>query len=309
MQIPHSIIGHAPAAVARLHAETAGGAMTPIHRILVPADFSGNSLIATGQAGALARQCDAQVTLLYGDEFQVMSPFTTEAHRAAHVAARGQELMEFGKEELRDVAVKRVVCCGDPAKVIVARAQEEQSDLIVMPARGSGVFRRFLLGSVTAKVLHDADCPVWTGAHLAEPHPGHTEVRNVLCAVDFGAQTNKAIHWAAEVARAFGAKLTLVHAVLEMPPNLPDRFAFQWHEESNSGASDRLHEMLVDCDVTAKALVVSDGDVPKALAAAVRRTGADLLVIGRNAVEGGAGRPGSQTYPIVCGSPCAVVSV
>ncbi len=283
--------------------------MALIDKILVPTDFSGNSLIATGQAGALARHFHAEVTLLHVDEFPVMRPFTTEAHRAQHMTARRQELMEFGKEELQEVAVKRMVCCGDPAKVIVARAQEEQSDLIVIPARGSGVFRRFLLGSVTAKVLHDAACPVWTGAHLAEPHPGHTEVRNVLCAVDFGAQTNTAIHWAAEVARALGAKLTVVHAVLEMPPNLPGRFAVQWHEESNSGASERLHEMLVDCDVTAEVLVVSDGDVPKALAAAVRRTGADLLVIGRSAAERGAGRPGSQTYPIVCGSPCAVVSV
>ncbi len=40
-----------------------------------------------------------------------------------------------------------------------------------MPTHGYGPFRRFILGSVTAKVLHDADCPVWTGVHLEEAPP------------------------------------------------------------------------------------------------------------------------------------------
>ena len=71
--------------------------MALIDKILVPTDFSGNSLIATGQAGALARHFHAEVTLLHVDEFPVMRPFTTEAHRAQHMTARRQELMEFGK--------------------------------------------------------------------------------------------------------------------------------------------------------------------------------------------------------------------
>ena len=39
---------------------------------------------------------------------------------------------------------------------------------MIMPTHGYGVFRRFLLGSVTSKVLHDLGCPVLTGAHLTE---------------------------------------------------------------------------------------------------------------------------------------------
>jgi len=283
--------------------------MVPLDRILVPTDFSSNSLTAVAQAGALARHFHAQVTLLHVDEFVVMHPFNSEANRAEHMTGRRKELMEFGKAELAEVAVKRMVCSGDPAKVIVTRARDEQSDLIMMPARGNGEFRRFLLGSVTAKVLHDAECPVWTGAHLAEPSAHHrSEIRNVLCAVDFGPQTSKTLYWAADLSRALGAKLTVVHAVLETPPNLPDRYAFQWHEEARCGASERVHEMLLDCGVTANVLVVSDGDVPKSLAAAARQANADVLVIGR-AVEGSAGRPGSQTFPIVCAAPCDVVSI
>ncbi len=283
--------------------------------MLVPTDFSTSSLTAAGQAGELARCLRSQVTLLYVDELLPLAGTlglriaSNEALRAAHLTARRKQLADFGAAELKDVTVKRMVCSGDPAKVIVERAREEQPDLILMPARGGGVFRKFLLGSVTAKVLHDAECPVWTGAHIAEPENPKGEIGTILCAVDFGPQTSKTIEWAAGLASALDAKLAVVHAVLEMPPNLPDRYAFQWHEESHCGAYERLRELLLDRGVTAEALVVSDGDVPKSLAAAVKREGADLLVIGRSCAEGPAGRPGSQTFPIVCGAECPVVSV
>ncbi len=35
-------------------------------------------------------------------------------------------------------------------------------DLIMMPTHGGRHFRSLLIGSVTAKVLHDVRCPVWT---------------------------------------------------------------------------------------------------------------------------------------------------
>jgi len=289
--------------------------MFRIEKILVPTDFSGNSLIALEQAGDLARRFQAQITLLHVDEFPGAHFFAKEGAadrtaRAAHLSERRKQLNAFGTAELEGLAVKRMVCCGDPAKVIVMRAKEEQSDLILMPARGGGVFRRFLLGSVTAKVLHDAECPVWTGVHREEPpDSGHAEIRHVLCAVDFGPQSNHTVRWAAGFSSEVGATLTVVHAVLETPPNLPDRYAFQWHEESHCGASERLHELLLDCGAKASVLVVSDGDVPKSLATAVKQTRADLLVIGRSEPGSAAGRPGSQTFPIVCRAPCPVVSL
>lgn len=282
--------------------------MTPLDQILVPTDFSASSLAAAAEAGMLARHFHAQVTLLHVDEFPVIHPFTTEAHRAEHMTSRRNELMEFASAELDGVGVKRVVCCGDPAKVICSRAYEEQADLVLMPARGGGVFRRFLLGSVTAKVLHDAACPVWTGAHVEETSPETPSgIHRVMCAVDFGPQTAKTIRWAADFSRALGAKLTVAHAVLDMPPNLPERFAFQWHEESRAGTSQRLHELLIDCEIAAEVLVVADGDVPRSLAAAAHKIGADLLVIGRSAEDRAEGRLGSQGYSIVCSAPCAVV--
>src|SRR5262249_50182025 len=87
--------------------------------------------------------------------------------------------------ELRHLPVERIAEIGDPADVITGYAHREGVDLIMMPTHGYGPFRSLLLGSVTSKVLHDAQCPVWTAAHVEKaPAKDHLACRNVLCAVD-----------------------------------------------------------------------------------------------------------------------------
>ena len=111
---------------------------------------------------------------------------------------------------------KRIVVKGDPAREILRIARDENIDLIVMPTHGYGAFEKFMLGSVTAKVLHQSTCPVWTGAHVKDVPTGQFAIRNVLCAVDFGPLSSKAITWAQEAATEFGAKLTLAHVTPSM---------------------------------------------------------------------------------------------
>ncbi len=292
--------------------------MFHLERILVPVDFSDNSLIAVRDAGSLARVFHSEVTLLHINEFLVFHPLSgplgygissTEAQRTEHVNWRRKQLDGFATAELQDVAVKKIVCSGDPAKLIAEFARNQSSDLIVMPTRGYGPFRRFLLGSVTAKILHDVDCPVWTGAHLEKAPASPFDIHHVMCAVNFGPRSCHAIRWAADFASQLGAKLTVIHAVLESPSGLPDRYTFQWHEESQWGAKERLRGLLLDTGVAGEALVVSDGDIAHSVAEAAREKEAGLLVIGRSCAGSARSRLGSHTYPIICGSTCPVVSI
>ncbi len=293
--------------------------MLDLKKILVPIDFSDSSLTAASHAGALARHFRSEVTLLYVNELLINHPLngplglritSAEAERAEHLRRRQKQLDEFGLSELTGVFVKRILCCGDPAKLIVERSHQEQSDLILMPTHGHGSFRRFLLGSVTAKVLHDADCPVWTGTHLSEqPALNPAEVRHVMCAVDAQPASAKAIRWAAEFASEFGAKLTAVHVVLDTPPTLPDRFMFVWHDQARLGAEEHLRGLLLDSGIQADVLVVSDGHIPRSLSVAAKEKGAELMVIGRSCGGEITRRLGSHAFAIICNSPCPVVSV
>ncbi len=53
--------------------------------------------------------------------------------------------------------VELVAQTSDPASAIVAYAKARDADLIMMPTHGYGGFRGLLIGSTTAKILHDTN--------------------------------------------------------------------------------------------------------------------------------------------------------
>jgi hypothetical protein len=81
------------------------------------------------------------------------------------------------------LAFNRVIKEGDPAQVIVDYARQHNVDLITILLTVMDV-SAFLTGSVTAKVLHDARCPVWTSARVEGSKPRVIkQYRKLRCAV------------------------------------------------------------------------------------------------------------------------------
>ena len=190
-----------------------------VRRILVPIVFADLSLYILPQAAWLARRLQAEIILLHvveplnypagifeaGDKISAQDLTSRVVHRAQC------DLDQTLLPELDGVAVTRLLLHGEPAVEIANTAFNENVDLIMLATRGFGAFHRFLVGSVTAKVLHESDCPVWTGAHLEDPAVGEFAVRNVLCSVDLSHHSYRTAALAAQLASSIGAALTLVH--------------------------------------------------------------------------------------------------
>ncbi|HXP81902.1 MAG TPA: universal stress protein, partial [Verrucomicrobiae bacterium] len=178
--------------------------------------------------------------------------------------------------------------------------------LIAMPTHGYGAFRRFLLGSVTAKVLHDSDCPVWTSAHLEEEPPREFSIRNILCAVDLSPHSAKTVQWAAQMAADFGARLTLAHITAGMEIFGPGPYQVDpsWTEALVSSANRQLANLQQEVGTKAE-VFISSGDVPKLLSHAAEQTSADVLIIGRPL----SGRLRATGYGIIRESYVPVLSV
>jgi nucleotide-binding universal stress UspA family protein len=210
------------------------------------------------------------------------------------------------RPELEGIPIRRRVIPGDPASVIVHTAQEEQSDLILMPSHGS-TFARFLLGSVTGKVLHGSECPVWTDAHAQLPLNPAFEVRGVVCAVDFEPDHDRTIRWAADLAAEFQARLTLCHvtAGVELWGPGGRHVDPQFREMLVGPARERLTQLRDRLNVEAD-LFVGSGELPKVLSQAVVEVGADLLVVGCRPYGGHLRTHG---YSILCAVPVPVVSM
>ncbi len=190
---------------------------------------------------------------------------------------------------------------GDPATEIVRFAHNERFSLILLPTRGLGVFRRLLLGSVTAKVLHDADCPVWTGLHPETvTDDGVVSVRRVACAVDLGPQTNSALNWAWSFAQHWKAPLHVIHV-------LPPADDTGWHGRLSSMAHQELTAKQTELGIDAR-IHLEFGSPASTATEAAKRLGADLLVIGRGHAGSGP-RLGGTAYAMVRDAPCPVVSV
>lgn len=286
--------------------------MKALSKILLPVDFSERSLGAARYAKTLADHFHSELTLLHiltppHYEFgalEIGGSMLTELYtnRAAQVE---KELETFLADELRDTEAKWVVIEGDPARQIVEYAHAENTGLIVMPTHGYGPFRQFILGSITAKVLHDADCPVWTGVHLEEaPLAELKPFQEIVCAIDLGPQSCKTLEWATAMQKEFGARLTVVHAMTVLTSGGEDGRA----RDMEFAVRDDLARLQQRFGTQAE-LIMQAGDPPKLVCEIAERIQAGLLVIGRGSAAGVFGRLRTNSYAIIRQSPCPVVSV
>ena len=290
--------------------------MRTLARILLPIDFSERSAGAARYAKSLARHFGSELVLAHvltppHYEFgalEIGGSMLSELYmnRSAQVT---RELEGFLAEELAGVNTRRLVLEGDPARQIVEFAHDNAVDLVIMPTHGYGPFRRFILGSNTAKVLHDADCPVWTGIHMEDSaaSPADLPFSSVLCAVDLGPQSARSIEWAAWMAKAFGATLTVIHAT-QGDADLADDSEVAWRVDVREAAEEELLRLQQETRVEAD-LLIEAGDPAKVICSAARRVKADVLVIGRGSAAGVFGRLRTNAYAIIRESPCPVVSV
>lgn len=293
------------------------GWKTRMHKILFPVDFSNTTPALVHQAAFLARHFHSEIILLH-----VVTPLTYPAgilesgHELtvrdlhAEIVKRAQtDLDQWLRPELDGIAVTRLLLRGDPAREIAQTARHEKVDLIVMPTHGHGAFYRFLLGSVTAKVLHDSECPVWIGAHLEEELPRKFAIHNVLCAVDLSPHSRNTVSRAAQMAAEFGARLTLVHitAGVEIYGPGGSHVLPEWKEALVGYATKEIAKLQQEVGTKAE-VIIDSGDVRKLLNHAAEQSKSDLLVIGRMPSGGHLGANGDG-YAIFRDSHIPVLSV
>ncbi len=288
--------------------------MKPVNRIVFPVDFSERCRGAAHFVAAMAGRFETSLTLLHVVEpahYVYGSPefggSALDNFQIRRLADSRIDLDNFLEKELRPFNPARVLVEGDAAHRIVEYAGENGADLIMMPTHGFGPFRRFLLGSVTAKILHDSHCPVWTGVHMEEAPPLEAiRCRAVVCAVDLGPHSDAPVLWAAKLAEEYLAPLTLVHAT----PVVEGRPAMYLDAELREGLEFEARRLLTGIrdrlGVTAD-ICVHGGEPADVVRSAAEKHGADIVVIGRGTA--GIGRLRAHGYSIIRHSPCPVVSV
>jgi len=287
--------------------------MITFRRILFPVDFSARSAAVVPSVQAMVKRFGSELTVLHVVDLPPAGIAPPEAAAwatligADRLRQQGEIALErFIDREFPGIPVKAESSEGDPATMIVDYARENAVDLIMLPTSGLGAFRRLLLGSVTAKVLHDTAVPVWTGVHAEEiaAHPPG-EWKRMVCALEDDARDLPVLQWAAEFASEQKLELRLVHAV-RGPEECEDNPSFR--EFLFNIAQEHIDRLQAQAG-TKLEVCLQIGDPGAVVHRAAFGHSADLVVIGRGVMQKPFGRLRSGAYQIIRETPCPVISV
>jgi nucleotide-binding universal stress UspA family protein len=187
-------------------------------RILCPTDFSQFSERALERAIALADPRTSVISVLH-----VVPPLVPPASLPFPMAptldvnARQAALDALGRfaEPARAAGIETAleVREGSIAGHVVKLAETLPADVVVMGTHGLSGFERFLLGSVTEKVLRRAPCPVLTVPRAVGETGDPARLETILCPLDFADPSARALRIAVGLARESGAHLLLLHVI------------------------------------------------------------------------------------------------
>ena len=205
--------------------------MRKLSRILCPIDFSEFSMRAYRYALSVAWHYSALLSVQH-----VVEPWR---YPFADFST-SPELFDRFYDTLREKSVERmqqlvktcshdevqtecIVPVGMASDCILAYAQAQETDLVVMGTHGRRGFDRLMLGSVTERVIRKASCPVLTvndpshGFIGSEKQPGPIHLSRILFCTDFSENSQRAVDHATSLAAEYEAELTLLHVLEDSP--------------------------------------------------------------------------------------------
>ncbi|NDL66855.1 universal stress protein [Anaerotalea alkaliphila] len=136
-------------------------------KIIVPIDGSKHANLAIEKAKEFAQSFDCKIVLLNSYDVHNLYMDLQVANRIKSIDLdKPQEdskaLLETAKQSLKDFGerVEMVSVEGDPANEIIKYVEGSDADMVIMGSHGLKGVQRFLIGSVTNKVLHHIEKPI-----------------------------------------------------------------------------------------------------------------------------------------------------
>ncbi len=268
-----------------------------IQTILVPLDFSEESLRALDYAGPLAKHFGAAIHLVYVYEGE--HQFSSIASAIALISGQwmASKLQTEGQHRVPGAidAKNCHVRSGRPFQEIAASAKELKADLIVIASHGYTGYKHLTFGSTAEHLLQYADCPMLVvRPGMADPvQSGRQNIvlQKILVPVDFSPCAREGARYASVFATGVGADLLLAHVINPSfgPENGDGRMdCSQLCATARIEANDKLDQLvnflpLVNISAETEVLI---GTPTETLIEETKRADIDMVILATHGLTG-----------------------
>lgn len=241
--------------------------------IVVPVDFSEQSLTALSQTYNLARLTNADIRLLH----VIDEDFITHLRHAifkdqdyadqiqSDIQRRMDELaVKVNEQEKINASVN--VRTGKIYDEIVSEANDLEASFIVMGTMGANTVKKKFLGSNTSRVIREAHCPVVTikGDHHRKG------CKHIALPLDLTKETKEKVNKAIEVAKLFGSIVHVFSVVDTKDEYLINKLERQLNQVQN---------FIASYDVQCTGELTEGDDISAGIINYAKSKDADLIII------------------------------
>ena len=237
------------------------------NHILVPIDYSEQSIIALEQSYNLARLTKADLTLINVIEESFHLPFFNKPEDKGLEKKIKKELEKLASETMKKVNIRVdfIVSRGKVYEEINKAAKKLKSSFIIMGTNGSIGIKKFI-GSNTLRVIREAPCPVIS----IKGKKHRFGCRNIVLPLDLTKESREKITKSIEIATLFSSTIHLVTIL-----NTDDEFIVKKLQRQMSQVHDFIKEHKIICTVE----FIHNDDVTKSIVDYAKKIKADLLMI------------------------------
>ncbi len=181
-------------------------------RILVPIDFSGDSLKALRFAIHLANKLGSHIRIIHvqkSENFEIPFHFEEMKNEIIHTVQEYLEkLIELHSDgyNVENGVFDFKIRTGSVYREIVNQAKYSDAYMILMGAYGASGFEEFFIGSNAFKVVRNADCPVIT----VQNEFTKGQLKTIVMPIDASTDTRKKIPFVKEIAARCNAKVHIL---------------------------------------------------------------------------------------------------
>jgi nucleotide-binding universal stress UspA family protein len=224
--------------------------------ILLPFDGSDGAAAVLHHAAEIAHWADATIHVLYVADTTRDSVTVVETQVVDALVEEGADVVEEAEKTLKTLGVDydSDVVQGNPAPTIVEYAERYDHDVIVMPTHGREGVSRYLVGSVTEKVVRLSSVPVLT-ARMRPEEQLTFPYENILVPTDGSTGATLAGQHGVALAAALDATVHVLSVVDDTTLGLDVRSTVSG-QDSEEAAIDAVDDLVTEAETHGVASVV-----------------------------------------------------